>query len=182
MRLTKEEKQLLRDEFSKTWRNAKSVEYAVNKTSGYAEIGDCIVTFDKPSIETRFCFGEHGYDYDEAGKFCREMSQSEEYFIRENMRHFDDLQESIDEARDGHADAWLCHYDDTSDLGYVTFIRLGWLDRPRGKNPLKLTAEGLDAYEELITDERAKFEKRLRTYLKRYGLSKCRYWTYWADR
>ena len=28
----------------------------------------------------------------------------------------------------------------------------------------------------------AEFEKRLRTYLKRYGLTKCRFSTYWADR
>ena len=184
MRLTKEEKQLLRDEFSKTWRNAKSVEYAVNKTSGYAEIGDCIVTFDKPSIETRFCFGEHGYDYDEVGEFCHEMSESEEYFISENMREFDRKQRLIDGAREGAYAAWVCANGDGSDLGYITFTRMshdGW-EEPTACQHDRLTDAGLDVYEELITDERAKFEKRLRTYLKRYGLSKCRYWTYWADR
>jgi hypothetical protein len=29
--------------------------------------------------------------------------------------------------------------------------------------------------------EREKFDKRLQTYLKRYGTSKIRTWTYWAD-
>ena len=29
--------------------------------------------------------------------------------------------------------------------------------------------------------ERAKFEKRLHTYLKRYGTKKIKTWTYWAD-
>jgi len=28
---------------------------------------------------------------------------------------------------------------------------------------------------------RAQFEKRLNTYLKRYGVSKIHTWTYWAD-
>ena len=33
----------------------------------------------------------------------------------------------------------------------------------------------------LTKEEREKFEKRLRTYLKRYGTSKLRTWTYWLD-
>ena len=103
MALTMEEKELLRKEYAKAkWRKPKDVEYAVTRTSGYTEIGDCIVPFDKPSIETRFCFGEHGYDYDEVGDYCQRMSKSEDFFIRKNMEEFDRIDKCIDKARRGH--------------------------------------------------------------------------------
>ena len=180
MKLTKSEKDMLRKQFAKTWRNNDMVEYCVSHTSGYAEIGDCIVTFDKPHIETWFCFGEHGYDYDEVNETCRKLSTDEDYFIAKNMREFNRLQKLIAETRQGYYKPWLVHHGDGSDLGYVTFTDI--FEEPRGKDPLQLTSAGLDVYAELVADEREKFEKRLRTYLKRYGMSKCRFWTYWADR
>ena len=46
----------------------------------------------------------------------------------------------------------------------------------------RLTDEETAAFIQMHKEEVEKFEKRLRTYLKRYGLSKCYYGMYWADR
>ena len=45
----------------------------------------------------------------------------------------------------------------------------------------KMAIDGNNAYFG-TADGYQKFEKRLKTYLKRYGLSKCSYGVYWADR
>jgi hypothetical protein len=45
-----------------------------------------------------------------------------------------------------------------------------------------LSGEDLELAKKLVATESKRFEKRLRTYLKRYGLSKIHSWTYWADR
>jgi hypothetical protein len=44
-----------------------------------------------------------------------------------------------------------------------------------------MTVEDRQAILAGLKREREKFEKRLQTYLKRYGVSKIRTWTYWAD-
>jgi hypothetical protein len=59
-----------------------------------------------------------------------------------------------------------------------------WVDRWNTygrKTDEELTIDDLTELYRICFEEQMKFCKRLRTYLKRYGLSKVRTWTYWAD-
>lgn len=200
MKMAKEDKQRVREQYEKVWHeDAKMVDYCTNRTSGYIMLDDVMVTCDKPHIQTDFWFGEHTYDYDEVCETAHKLSTDEQYFIDENLRGCD--AHSILEALEGR-DRWGYetmydvyvvghHYssqDDDCQLGYVTALRLG-TDPQRhfavrnGVQPYRKATDGeIEALKTFYADEVAKFEKRLRAYLKRYGLSKCNYGVYWADR
>lgn len=200
MKMTKEAKQAVREQYEKVWHDdVKMVDYCTKRTSGYIIIGGIMVTVDKPHIQTDFWFGEHTYDYDEVCDTCRAMSESEQYFIEQNLESFGAYNmlrglNGIDKwGYEASFDAYIVdnHYgsqDDDCILGYVNILKLG-------NNPDEhfATREGIQNYRKLTDEERAelaeflkgeveKFQKRLKTYLKRYGLSKCHYGVYWADR
>ena len=63
--------------------------------------------------------------------------------------------------------------------------RFGYIDRRTEETVTedmhKLTEDECELLYYTARAEQEKFEKRLNTYLKRYGLSKCHYWTYWLD-
>jgi hypothetical protein len=44
-----------------------------------------------------------------------------------------------------------------------------------------LNDSDLELVKKLVATESKRFEKRLHAYLKRYGLSKIKSWTYWLD-
>lgn len=187
MKLTKDDKAMLKSEFEKVWgKDSKMVDWCVKNTSGYIEIDGIIITYDKPHIQTEFWFGEHTYDYDEVSDLCDACSEDETYFIERNMRGFDQRIEFIEDTSlygsTHHVyispEEYSCQDGDCK-LGCIEFCR--W-DPPRTKDARELTRDELAAYLEFLKEERAKFEKRLHTYLKRYGLSKCHYGVYWADR
>ena len=46
----------------------------------------------------------------------------------------------------------------------------------------RLTKDERDEVAGALEYVRANFQKRLETYLKKYGVSKLHTWTYWADR
>ena len=201
MKLTKEDKAMIRAEYQKVWTrrdgspDEKMIDYCTNKTSAYIDLGDGLVTFDKPSIETHFCFGEHGYDYDEVNETCNALSRNETYFIEENIRRTE-AKDMLDRLT-GNTERYItcdvpiltygAYCTQTSDckLAHINFVNRfyedGWGHQPRGKWR-DLTDEEKQRLVAILQDEIAKFEKRLKTYLKRYGMSKCHFWTYWADR
>ena len=189
-KLNKQDKEMLREEFTKVWGNdSKMVDWCVKKTSAYMEIDGHIITLDKPNIQTRFCFGygvQGGYDYDEAQQVRDSLSQSERYFIDYNLSHSDagELMESIEDHF--WTEYWFdpSHYTTQSDDCRISAIRLHhrhdheWCERQGWR---LLTDDELHEYYQMCFEEQMKFCKRLKTYLKRYGLSKCDYWTYWVD-
>ena len=185
MKMTKEDKARVREQYAKVWAKDKMVDYCTGKTSGYIIIDGIMVAFDKPSIQTDFWFGEHTYDYDEVCQTAQRLSQDEQYFIRENIegtkawRYMKALTENKYGVEPYLRDKAYYGQDDDCILGYIDFQH-DW--ETNGLERKKLTEdEKADLYEFCI-DEIAKFEKRLRTYLKRYGLTKCHYGVYWADR
>lgn len=188
MKLTKDDKKKLREQYEMVWHkrdgsvDQKMVDYSVGAASGYVMIDGVMVVFDKPHIKRDFWFGEHTWDYDEVVEHCDKCSESEKYFLAENLKDFEWRLENLD-------DPWekvyivpreYCCQSDDCKLGYVEFCR--YHEKPRGKNVREMTDGEKEQYAEFIKDEKAKFEKRLNTYLKRYGLSKCSYRVFWADR
>lgn len=183
MKLTKGDKYMLREQFRKAWHDdERMVEHCMKRASGYIEIGGLIIVYDKPHIETRFCFGEHGYDYEEVNERCQSLSNDKTYFKLKNLQQITDEIKALSDCRQT---PWLIgnaywNQDDDCKLGTI-----GWYwrdDKPKGANARPLTEDEKQAYIQFLGEEAEKFEKRLRTYLKRYGLTKCHYGVYLADR
>ena len=65
-------------------------------------------------------------------------------------------------------------------LKTVCFVNR-WELENKGQEARPLTTEEIDIVIEAYKKARAAFEKRLNTYLKRYGMSKVETWTYWRD-
>lgn len=186
-------KQKIREEYARVWKNdGKMIDFCCKKISRAIKIEDeKIFIWEKPSIETHFCFGESGYDYAEAQNMAAHARTSEQYFKRENLKDYD----AIIEALAGNGKGY--YYNRTPYIrnesyyrtGELSLCKLAWfcpseLERATEdeKNRIRLMYENeLEAILEGYKAERATFEKRLDAYLKRYGLSKIHSWTYWRD-
>lgn len=208
MPITKTEKEMLRTEFSKVWKDQKMTDYCTNKVAAYAELPDGkIITVDKEKVDTSFCFGESGYDYDEAQDMAAHARKSQEYFKAENMKHFNgwinDLTETVNNGKDGSYVLVINprnYYRQTDDckLATIRFFRLSevidacggsvYLNELPGKRVTIYGTEYTIATKEEIQIILAAYkeaaeahEKKINSYLKRYGMSKVHTWTYWRD-
>ena len=182
---TKAEKEMLYEEYSKVWESEKMRKYCVGAVSTFVYIRDYIVTFDKEHIKTDFCFGEHGFDYDEVNATCAALSRDEQYFIDENMKST--TAASIIGRLDGDSwPYWRKQYPILVPSKHegCRLAHLEWTTNgsEASKEPMALTDGEIRLLRWEMEREQQKFEKRLRAYLKRYGMSKCNFWTYWADR
>lgn len=193
--MTKEEKAVVSQQCEKT--GASFAAYLAKSTSNYFTSDDGIVVlFDKPSIQTEFWFGEHGSEdlTDEA----RAAEKSVEFFINENMgglRTYRRAWDNVDEY--GHRTPYHYPYikrgaysGQSADcaLGIIEFGTWngesqnyrGNLEGDHGFR--KLTESETERLKEAEERRDALFLKRLKSYLKRYGLSKVNCRTFWADR
>ena len=199
-------KEKIRSEFSKAWKDADMTNYCTNQVAAVAVLPDGgIVTVDKQRIEKNFCFGESGYDFDEAQKSAAHARKSESYFKSENMQAFRERINALREMLDGTSRDELIIFDQeyigqTEDckLRGIRFVRL-WevLDACGGSarisdlpgmrlqmnnNPCRVaTREDIQVILSAYEAAAAAHEKKVDAYLKRYGLSQVRAWTYWRD-
>lgn len=152
-----------------------------------------LLAIDKPRIETRFCFGygQNGIgtqeDYDKAYDAMHYADTNEGYFVRENLKQLTDEIKSIkdylrmiapDYSGTVYAAPYLFHYGEG--LRELTFRYDYQIDDKRD-NYRKPTIDELQHIIAAYEIEVKIFEKRLQTYLKRYGLSKLHTWTYLSD-
>ena len=158
------------------WKGDESmVAYCEKESAALFEIRGVLVSLEKPRIETSFCFGESGYDMDEAVQSCKVAQTDENYFIRENMKSLNAMANDLSSET---AHAWVEPI--SAKIGRLyTADYLGGYRRP--ESAFDLTAQERAQALEAVQHVQASFEKRLRAYLKRYGLSKVRTWTYWRD-
>ena len=200
------DREALRAQFCKAWDDPRMIDFCVNKVAAVAVLpsGE-IITVDKQSIEKDFCFGESGYDYDEAQKSAAHARKSETYFKARNMEHFDRWIADLMEARNmsGHyalvigSKQYIGQTDDCK-LAFVEFVRLsdvidacggscyleelpGKMLTIRGSYRRVATPEEIDLITDAYKQARAAHEKKVDAYLKRYGTSKVHAWTYWLD-
>lgn len=189
----KELEQEYRAEIVRIWpKSPDMVEYCCKKASAIIKLSTGqLMEFEKPRIDTEFCFGYSddmdGSDRKEALDMAHHASTNEEYFKNRNLS---ELREVIERYEGKSEERWLEPYvtHRYRDHG-VNIVTIVWLSDWDVKDsawqynndltPLKKEDRQLilDAYKK----ELEKFEKRLNTYLKRYGLSKVRSWTYWRD-
>ena len=141
-----------------------------------------IVEIEKPKMQTNFCFGygwvdPNGEEEDAADKMAEYAKKSQEYFIKKNLEQVDKL---IERANIPGYKGYLWS-SGTKNIYSVSFMdeyrRMTAFD---GKGE-ELTEEDKTTYINALQACKARFEKRLQTYLKRYGMSKIRTWSYVID-
>lgn len=177
------------------WQDEKMQEYARKSTAYIVELtnGD-IIALDKPRIETSFCFG-HGYcgrtteeDEKRAYNMAEYAATNQDYFIKENIKG---LEEKIKDLRDTRLKAYTyTAYSGQPEKSKLKNYTLASLCYTPEYNPAYYA--NLKDLKEITTEDRkriaaglekvkADFVKRLNTYLKKYGLTKVRTWTYLSD-
>lgn len=141
------------------------------------------ITFDKQDIEKSFCFGwscQGGMTYEEATDMCHNFSEAD--FKAGNLKRFDNKYihrlKAIKEKQIKLKRKYVTSKESGAEIVYITTDR-------DVSGDITLSAEDSnrlrEAYKQKVQDLRNEFEKRLDTYLKKYGLSKIRRWTYCAD-
>ena len=201
----KANKEMLHSEFSKAWADKRMIDYCTNKVATMAILPDGgIITVDKQKINKDFCFGESGYDAEDAAAAAEYARTSQDYFLRENMRCFCDYIDSLNESKDENGGCWL-HIMDSQYTGQRSDCKIRSFQFARTTEVIEETGpaflnelfgkrvkirgcaghiatpeevdEILAAYKEAAADH----EKKVRSYLKRFGTSKVNAWTYWRD-
>lgn len=172
-------------ELLKTVWDSRMVDYCSKKA-------DVVIKFDngfyaeieKPSIETSFCFGYSlsrydTEDYDRANKMAHYASESQKYFRNENLKP---LQESIAFYSDKNNELYFInHYIDQKNDVMKSIQSFRQWETPTEDKYVKLTDKDRKILVEAYKVELERFTKRVDSYLKRYGTSKVRSWSYWQD-
>ena len=157
------------DDFCST---KKDADYYRKQYLGAVKVGDGYIMISKPSIETKFCFADEGPDYDYYKELMADDKKLESYFMAENLSGLD---RKIEELEKGYPMIVSKVYND----GRKSIWREGsnWPSPNDEPMSSELRMELVRAYKW----SRSMFEKRLQSYLKRYGTSKLHTWTYWRD-
>lgn len=177
---------------SETWGNDPGMEKHYKKNiDTVVELSDgSLIAINKPSIETNFCFGYHDSrydteDFDRANDMARHARTNEDYFRSENLKRLDGIIKDLRTANGNVAirTAYIGAPADSKIKYYSILDNFNLIKFRDGLLP-EFSMIDSDDVDKIITayeDVRSRFVKRLDTYLKRYGLSKVRSWSYWLD-
>lgn len=168
-------------ELFKTW-------YYLDHTAEALKVDEKhFITFDKQDIEKAFCFGwscQGGMTYEEATDMCHNFGEAE--FKAENLKRFDREYKHALEAVEENQITLGQHYTrgTSEEFGAeIMFIKKRGTYDDNGDITLSVeeSTRLREAYKQKVQGLRDEFKKRLDAYLKKYGLSKIRRWTYCAD-
>lgn len=196
----KEMNERLTQLLSVTWEDEHMLDYCLKKIDEVIVLKDnSLITIDKPRIKTHFCFG-HGLNgvstreqEESANNLMRYAETNSQYFIRENLEGINQTIKSLQKAleeydeRSGLRIYTRQHYTHgDSDLRSINVT--SWEHYPENapyfwgsETPRRLDKEDIQRCINGYENVKARFIKRLNTYLKRYGLTKLRTWTYLVD-
>lgn len=181
--------------------------YAKNETA--YQIGNYIIAMDKSSITTDFCFG-YGYcgvsdseDEKRASDMVNVANTRQDYFLSKNLENYDREIKTIKliiARLTDKLDYNKISYDEQRLSQERYFFTNSWLEKVNSnikdidisnmyddnykhlqETKQEFTLDDYKVYEQVLETEKAKFVKRLNTYLKRYGLSKVNSWSYLVD-
>lgn len=182
---------LLKEEFAKIWVSEHMRSYCLKEVSNCVRTSfGGLIIFEKPKIETNFCFGYHDSmtdteSYDAANDACENFGEKQ--FLKKNlaeMQHALELYE-YSTKHEGPAVKQLYFARKYSSSNIYKDLFLNEYD-VKDKAWMfdgltKATEEDLQKCYAAQKQEYERFEKRLKSYLKRYGTKKLQTWTYWAD-
>lgn len=176
---------------TEVWKNDnRMVDFVRKETARVVELqSGALIAIEKPRIETDFCFGysDSAYDtadYDRAQNMAHHAATSEDYFIKQNLKHFDEIEQEFIDYNVYSARSYSGTSENTR-LHCLRFVRdfdyHYQLSDEERKKLHPLTAKDLENVLAAYRLEREAFKKRLNAYLKRYGMSKVHAWSYWRD-
>lgn len=170
---------------------SKNYEYALKFDNNF-------LCFRKPDIKTSFCFGygQNGIstqeDYEGAREQEKNMETNKQAFINANLeglnKSIEDIETYIKQWIDKEEKFFSSRYNKIfickNSYDHLAYLAWSWdYDNIRDKEMIirEATKEDLLLIIEVYKQQIENFKKRLNTYLKRYGLSKLRTWTYLVD-
>ena len=179
-------KERYRELISNYWKDEGMVKHCMGSYSLLFELDGGICAIEKPGIKTNFCFGyslnQHDRnEFDEANEMAAYASKSVDYFMSENLKEFKRWIKDLKEAKKGYS-TWYPvignkYCGKCDGLKSVRFVYC-YDDRNKDR---RLTNDEIDKVIEAYEKSMELFVKRLKTYLKRYGLTKVNTWSYWRD-
>jgi hypothetical protein len=173
-------------EFTKVWKNdQKMIDYCIKKTAGIVQFEDGgYFCFEKPSIETHFCFGygQNGIsteeDYSDAVA-AKNNASTKEYFFQENMSKFQNIEDML--KYDGKVYSMAMYNNESNLRGLKTDEEERRFGKMYGTVISEITPLDKLNLKRELDNQKKLFMKRLETYWKRYGSSKFKTWTYLVD-
>lgn len=197
----KELKAAYTEELKKAWNDDEMVKYCSKSTAFVIEHNGALYGIEKPKIETSFCFGYgiNGIADTEQERTAEAMAEaarkSKEYFINQNLENLNRWIKSLQKILDDMGKNWAEgshprymietgeHYGGQKEdcrLRYYSIVdTFNTFNGTMGKicNDTELIKKLIAGYKEVKTE----FIKRLNAYLKRYGMSKVKTWSYLSD-
>lgn len=181
-----------RGELVKLWsKDKKMIDFCIKKISSIRKLSNGgLITWEKPEINTSFCFGYMGQsDYEDAQQMAEHAKKDEDYFLSENLGIFDvtikKIKSTLKENKENKLYIYKEYSRDSVNLWGFTVLSFSEFINQKERKLYNEIQEASDEDIRIILaaeqEERKKFEKRLKTYLKRYGLSKVKTWSYWQD-
>ena len=136
------------------------------------------IAFMAPSIKKDFYFPEDARTTEEwhaVQSHVDECSKSVEYFKAENLKPCNcRAARLLDALQDSRYELYTVAGKDFVDVERK-------YDGPSFSGATPLTDDGREALREACEKELRKFEARLDKYVRRYGLSRCTYQSFWAN-
>ena len=187
--LSKQDKERLTAAEREYWKDESMVKHCVNCATFLFDLRGKIVIIEKTGIKTDFCFGYGVFGGDESFDNALEMAaharKSERYFIRENHRSAP-YAETIEALNNN---SWIAYASpkyigDSKQMLNINFMRdYEYCERNKQlpENSFLLTDEEKKAYKLVLAKAAQEHHKKIKAYLKRYGLTKVNSWTYWED-
>lgn len=153
---------------------------------------------EKSRIKTNFCFGYNtdytGHEHSDAEKARLAFLKSSNAFKARNLAGLDEIISDLESSNEDIVPVLVRveYYRQSEPLNVYEIVRLHWWEVMRkygDGNSIsnKIVAEIRPSDEDLniivnaYKAERESLNKRLDTYLKKYGTKHLRTWTYWRD-
>lgn len=173
------------------WGNQDSMfDYIIKKSELIVPIcnGEHIIIIEKPKIEKNFWLGYsdcgQGMTWEDASDARKNINNNKEkYFIQNNLQNVNSSIDELKKALEGNMKVYYSiHYTRKSHMSKVcNYDVLNLCNTPindaeqMNNEDIKLLIDGFEIV-------KTKFEKRLLTYLKKFGTKKITTQTYWCDR
>lgn len=168
------------------WEDERMIDFCTKNADVIIKFANGFVAeIEKPSIKTHFCFGYRlsSHDTEEFDNAC-DMAvyarKSEEYFKEKNLEDLKRTIKNIEECR--FTPYFRNHYCSQKNDILKGIEWFEYYNEPVS-NPeyVKLTEADKALLLEAYKVELERFSKRVDTYLKKYGTSKVKSWSYWQD-
>ena len=156
--------------------NDRDREYYKKYNVGAVEVLGGYYLLPKYHIENQFCWADEGEDYEAYKHITSSADRLAKYFVERNLNEVDRKIKVLKESHEVYIgvrgmSVKTIHF-------YQPYAWGLGKDQPSDE---EITQEQRDLLIAGLQYARKMFEKRLQTYLKKYGVSKLHTWTYWRD-